>query len=74
MQTLANMAGLGILKTNLNSDSCQPRQQFFSKSNNWLRSDLFHPDGNHESIRGFELTGIHPFKSEPLERGRAPTE
>jgi len=52
MRTLANTAGLRILETNLNSDSCQPRQQFFSKSNNWLRSDLFHPDGNHESSRG----------------------
>jgi hypothetical protein len=28
MPTLANMAGLRILKTNCNSDSYQPRQQF----------------------------------------------
>jgi len=50
-QTLASMAGLGILKTNLNSDSYQPTANS-SKSNNWSRSDLFHPDENHESSRG----------------------
>jgi len=50
MQTLASMAGLGILKTDLNSGSYQPRQQFFPWSNNWSRLDLFHPDGNHQSV------------------------
>jgi hypothetical protein len=54
--TLANMGGISILKTNLDSDSSNPESNSSSKSNEWLRLNLFRAVGNHEFESRLELT------------------
>jgi hypothetical protein len=58
MQALASMAGLGILKTNLNSDSYQPRQPILLQIKQLVLLRSIPPRRKSRIESRFELTGL----------------